>query len=169
MKKKLLLLGALALVLTAVQPVAAQSTVTTTLTFSAQVNASARLTISRNTVAFPDADPQAVPLIADPAGAITVDTRARTSRNATVTLTIQGGGDLVNAATDIIPIANISFAVTGAGFSPGAMDNTVAFTLGQWTGSGDRSGTQLYSLTNSWFYATGSYAAPAATYTLTAP
>jgi hypothetical protein len=40
--------------------------------------------------------------------------------------------------------------------------------VGAWTGSGNQTGTQTYSLANSWTYATGTYTA-ALTYTLTVP
>jgi hypothetical protein len=48
------------------------------------------------------------------------------------------------------------------------MNKATAQTVGSWTGSGNRSGTQSYALANSWNYATGAYTAMA-TYTLTAP
>ena len=48
------------------------------------------------------------------------------------------------------------------------MNNTVAQSLGSWTNSGNRSGTQTYALANSWDYETRSYS-QGVTYTLTAP
>ena len=46
--------------------------------------------------------------------------------------------------------------------------STTAVSLGSWTGSGNQSGTQTYTLDNSWSYNTGNYGTTV-TYTLTAP
>ena len=48
------------------------------------------------------------------------------------------------------------------------MNKAAAQSLGSWTGSGNRAGTQTYKLANSWSYATGAYST-SVTYTLTAP
>jgi hypothetical protein len=45
---------------------------------------------------------------------------------------------------------------------------TTAQAVGNWTGSGNRTGTQTYSLPNSWDYVTGTYTTTL-NYTLTVP
>jgi hypothetical protein len=85
----------------------------------------------------------------------------------TVSLTILAAGDLLSGAS-AIPISNVTWTASGAGFVAGTMNSTTAQTVASWTNSGNRTGTQNYFLANSWNYATGNYST-SATYTLTAP
>jgi hypothetical protein len=133
---------------------------------NANVNSRAKLTVDGGPVAFADADPDVTPSIA--AGALTVRVKARTGGAASPTLTVIADDDLISGS-DAIAIDNITWTVGGtAGFVGGTMDKTVAQTLGSWTGSGNHSDSQIYSLANSWDYATGAYSATI-TYTLTVP
>jgi hypothetical protein len=143
----------------------AQQTATATVNASAAVNAKAKLTIT-GSVAFADADPDATPTIS--ATALDITVKARTSPGGSVTLTVVATDDLKTAANDIIAISNLTWTVTGAGFSGGTSNTTVEQSVGSWTGPGTRNGTQTYQLTNSWAYATGNYTTTL-TYTLTAP
>ncbi len=143
----------------------AQATVSGTVNVNANVAARARLAFSSNAITFADADPVATPVMT--ATALTIDVRARTSNAANVTLTVLASGDLVSGS-DSIGIGNLTWVAGGAGFQPGSSNSTTAQTVGSWTGSGSPSGTQTYSLPNSWAYNTGNYAV-SLVYTLTAP
>ena len=62
----------------------------------------------------------------------------------------------------------ITWTSTGAGFVAGTLSSTAPVTVGTWTGSGSRSGTQILMFQNLWTYASGTYTA-SLTYTLSAP
>ena len=76
-------------------------------------------------------------------------------------------GDFQEAGGASIPINNLSWVVTGAGYAAGTAAQTDV-SLGSWGGPGTRTGTQTYRLANSWTYAVGTYSVTL-TYTLTAP
>lgn len=137
-----------------------------TLTINATVAAKAKLTLEVNTINFPDADPDSVPSIPANENPVEVNVKAHTGSGATVTLTVQANGDL-QSGSDTIPITNVSWTATGAGFVSGVMD-TAPVAAGSWTGSGSRDGTFSYFLANSWDYAAGNYT-QTVVYTLTAP
>jgi hypothetical protein len=137
-----------------------------TVAVTATVSATAKLTLGSATLTFPDADPDTTPSIAPTEGAITINAKAKTSAAGNVTLVVKSGGNLVSGG-DSIAISNLTWTVTGAGYSAGTMGTTDQ-GLGSWTGSGNYGGTQTYALANSWAYVTGSYTATL-TYTLTAP
>ena len=166
MRLRLLVLLIAVAAVALVQPLSAV-TDTKPLTVSATVAATAKLTLTSATVTFPDADPDVTPSIPANEGAITVTAKAKTGAASPVTLTLLAATDLTSGS-DTIAISNVTWTATGGGFVAGTMNNSVAQTVGSWTGSGNRTGTQSFVLANSWSYATGSYSA-AATYTLTAP
>ncbi len=143
----------------------AQATATGTIGVTATVSARAKLALGTASVTFADADPDTTPTLSS--GAITVDVKARTSAAGTVTLTVLANQDLTSGS-DVIPITDLTWTVTGAGFVAGTGNKVTAQTVGSWTGSGAPSGTHTLSLPNSWTYKTGSYVATL-TYTLTAP
>jgi hypothetical protein len=63
----------------------------------------------------------------------------------------------------------LSWTGSGTGFVAGPTTMTNANqSAASWTGAGNRSGTQSFSLANSWSYAVGTYTATI-TYTLTSP
>ena len=144
----------------------AQATANSTLSISASVNARAKLSLGTGSVAFADADPDTTPTLTSPA--VSVDVRARTSTTGSVTLTVLASGDLTAAPSGVIPIANLSWSASGAGFAAGTANATTAQSVGTWTGSGNRAGSQTFSLVNSWAYNTGNYGV-SLSYTLTAP
>jgi hypothetical protein len=161
-----LLLAALAVALAAAQPLGAAST-TGNVTVAATVAATAKLSLSSATVSFANADPDTTPSIAATEGALTITAKGKTSTGSTITLTVLSADDL-KSGTDAIAITNITWTASGAGFVAGTMNKTAAQSVGSWTSSGNRTGTQTYAMANSWSYPTGNYVATA-TYTLTAP
>lgn len=157
----LLLVGAL-LVWTA--PAAAQTTASVNV--SATVNARAKLTLSSATVSFGDADPDTTPTITG-SPVLNVDAKSRTGSSNAVTLTIQASSDLTAAGGNTIPVdPNVTWTATGD-LTAGTL-KTTAQTIGNWTGSGARSGAMTFQMLNSWSYATGTYSTTI-TFTLSAP
>lgn len=149
-------------------PAQAQSTANGTVNVTANVSARAKLTLGSGTshsLTFADADPDVTPTLT--ASAFNVAVKARTTAAGTVSLTVQANGDLASG-TDQIAISNLTWAATGTNFVGGTSDSATAQNVGSWTGSGNYSGTQTYSLVNSWAYNTGTYTATL-NYTLTAP
>jgi hypothetical protein len=142
------------------------ATDTKTVTVGATVNATAKLTLGSATVSFPDADPDTTPIIS--AAALTVAAKVKTVAGGAVSLTVLASDDLKNAAGDVILASKVGWSVGGDGFVGGTMNKTTAQNLGSWSGSGNNSGTQTYTLTNDWAYPVGSYTMTV-TYTLTTP
>jgi hypothetical protein len=134
---------------------------------NAAVASSAQLTISPLTINFPDADPDTTPVINAIGNPLTVTVQAQTKKQNTVTLTVLAQGNLVSGSSTI-PISNVRWTATGAGFAPGTLSNSTAVRAGSWTGPGTRSGTFSYTMANSWNYPRGEYRATVI-YTLTAP
>jgi hypothetical protein len=141
--------------------------VSRTATATATVNAVARLTLSSTSLAFPDTDPDTTPAIPASGGAIIITAKARTTIGDTVTLVVQAADDL-RSGLDTILATQLTWTSTGPGFVAGTMSKTAAQSVASWTSSGAWSGTQSYTLLNSWTYATGTYSTTL-TYTLTAP
>jgi hypothetical protein len=143
--------------------------VTQTVNISANLTAKAKLDLGGATaVSFPDQDPDAAATLTA-TSTVNVTVKARTSAGGGVTLTVQSDGDLMSGATDAIPIGNLTWTA-GGDLSAGTMTKApaAAATLGSWSGPGQKSGSQVYQLLNSWDYVTGNYTA-IITYTLTAP
>jgi len=142
------------------------------LVINAEVANRAKLTLGVAEIHFPAADPDATPSIEAtenaPSG-VSVEVKAHTGSGSTVDLTVTALGDLDNG-TDTIDIGNVTWTAFGdAGFTPAGGAMSLGGTaVGSWTGSGNRSGSFLYFLANSWDYAVGNYTATV-TYTLTAP
>jgi hypothetical protein len=165
MKVRLSLLGLILIGLAASQGLGAANA-TSNVTVSATVAATAKLSLSSSTVSFANADPDTTPSIAATEGAITITAKGKTSTGSNITLTVLAADDL-KSGTDTIAITNVTWTASGGGFVAGTMNKTTAQSVGSWTNSGSRTGTQTYALANSWSYPTGSYTATAA-YTLTA-
>lgn len=143
----------------------AQSTATASLSVTVNVAARARLTLSAPSITFIDQDPASVATLS--ATPLTVDVSARTGAASNVTLTVLATGDLTSG-TNTIPVNTLAWTVGGAGFAAGTSSASTAQSVGAWVGSGARSGTQTYTLPNSWSYAVGTYTTTL-NYTLTAP
>ncbi len=163
---KRLTLGFAAFALVATQGLGA-ATATGSLSATVTVSAMAKLTLSTATVTFPGADPDVSPSIAASEGPITITAKGKTSTGATISLTLIAADDLLSGSGSI-PISNVTWTASGAGFVAGTMSRAAAQTVASWTNSGNRTGTQSFALANSWDYAAGSYTTTAQ-YTLTAP
>lgn len=135
-------------------------------TLNAAMNGLARLSLSSAAITFPDADPDTVPNVPASQGPIGVTAKARTSVNGAVTLTVLAAGQL-RSGVNTIPAANVTWTATGPGFSGGTVSATTPQTLGTWSGSGVRTGTQAFLFRNLWTYSTGTYSVTL-TFTLTA-
>lgn len=157
----LAVVGALALS----TPAFAQPT-TATVTVNATVAAKAKLTVSANAISFADADPDTVSVIPANTG-LDITVKARTSVGGSVSLGVVADGPLTGPSGNIA-ISALKWSSTGTSFNGTGTSNTSSQTVVSFTGSGTRTGTQSYTLDNSWAYATGSYTA-VLTYTLTAP
>jgi hypothetical protein len=140
---------------------------TATATFSANFAGLAKFSLSSNTVTFPDADPDTVPLIPASSGPLTITVKARAATGGTIRLTISAVDNL-RSGLNTIPATALTWTTTGAGYTPGTVNRFAAVTLGTWTGSGVKSGTQNYRFQNSWSYVPGTYTL-LLFYTLTAP
>ena len=145
----------------------AQTVVNQNLNVSVTIGSRAQLTLSTANLVIPDDDPATVPTLTAPD--LTVTVGARTASAQPINLTVVAtGGDLAGTS-GTIAISNLTWASAGAGFAANGTSNaTVAQSVGTWTGSGLRSGTQTYSLPYNWAYAPGTYAT-SLTYTLTVP
>jgi hypothetical protein len=137
------------------------------LEIKATVGSWAKLTLGETAINFIDTDPDTVSIPASE-NAVSVTVKVRTGSTSAVALTHLAAGNLTNADSDEIPIGNVTWTVSGAGFQAGTMSSTVAQTAGSWTGPGNRSGTFSYFLVNSWNYAIGSYSV-SSTYILSTP
>ncbi|HSC26102.1 MAG TPA: hypothetical protein VLD67_02445 [Vicinamibacterales bacterium] len=140
---------------------------TATATMAVTLNSVARVSFSTLTVAFPDANPDAVPQVAAVPASIDISAKARAPRNAQVTLTLQSEDDLRSGIT-VLPASLITWTATGAGFVGGTVSPAAAQLVGSWTGSGVRSGTQSFRFENRWTHPSGTYTLTLV-YTLSAP
>ncbi len=144
----------------------AQQVANASLNVTVNVGSRARLTLGAAGITFADADPTTVPVMT--AGPVTVDVGARTGAASNVTLTVLASGNLASGG-NTIPINTLTWTVAGdPGLVAGTSNATVAQSVGAWVGSGIRSGSQSFSLPNSWAYVPGTYTATL-NYTLTVP
>ena len=144
----------------------AQQTATASIAVTANVSAKAKLTLGLAAITFADADPDVTPLYTS--APVSVDVKARTTSAGNVLLTVLASGDL-DSGSSTIPVTTLTWAATGTGFTAsGANNSGVAQTLGQWSGSGNQTGSHTLSLPNLWSYNTGTYTVTL-NYTLTAP
>ena len=155
------------LVWTAAAPAARVAAQPATATLSANVSPQAKLSLSTNSVSFPDADPDTVAQVPAQGGPLLITAKARATPGAQVVLTVLASDDL-RSGVNVLPVSNITWTVTGPGFQPGTLSTTTPATLGTWTGSGVRSGTQLLLFRNLWTHPTGTYTTTIV-YTLSAP
>jgi hypothetical protein len=148
------------------EPANAQPAASTAV-LSADVRSLAKLYVSYATVAFPDADPDVIPLVPAVGGALSITAKARATAGSQVILTIQAADDL-RSGLNVIGAQAITWTAAGPGFSAGTLSKTSAVRVASWAGSGVRTGTQTLYFANQWTYATGTYSATLL-YTLTAP
>ena len=155
------------LVWTAAAPAARGAGQTSNATLAANFNTIAKLTLSTATVSFGDADPDLVPQVPTTSGPVLISAKARATPGALVVLTVQAADDL-RSGVSVIPASNITWTATGAGFVAGTLSKASPVTVGSWTGSGVRSGTQQLFFRNLWSHPTGTYTV-SLLYTLTSP
>jgi hypothetical protein len=127
----------------------------------------ARVSFSAASVTFPDADPDAMPLVSSVPAGITVSARARVPPNTQVLLTVQATDDLRSGVT-VLPASLVTWTATGTGFTGGMLSRSAPQLVGRWTGSGVRTGTQHFRFENRWTHPTGTYSATLV-YTLATP
>jgi hypothetical protein len=137
------------------------------VTLSVNLGSYARLSMAPTAMTFPDANPDLVPFVAAVPPTINVTARTRTTRGAQVILTAQPTGDL-RAGLLTIPASMLRWTGTGAGFVPGTLATGSNVTVGSWTGSGVRAGTQSYQFENRWSHPPGTYSVTIV-YTLSSP
>lgn len=161
----ILVLGVLAASRT---PASAQSSPqSTTATISANLATLAKLTLSTASVTFPDANPDVSPQVTAVQGDVSITTKARATPGAQVLLTVQASDDL-RSGVQVIPASAITWTATGTGFTAGTLSKSASVHVGQWVGSGIRTGTQTLLFQNLWTYATGTYTC-SLVYTLVVP
>jgi hypothetical protein len=136
-------------------------------TMTASVSTMARLTVSSTTLTFPDANPDLSPQVAPTQGSLSITAKARATSGSQIVLTVQASDDL-RSGLDVIPASALAWTTSGSGFTAGTLSKLSSVTVGQWTGSGSRTGTQNYLFRNLWTYATGTYSCMLL-YTLTGP
>ena len=118
------------------------------------------LTLSTGSVTFPTADPDTSPTVVAPPLGVTLYVRRPPWQ-----LTVIASGDLTSGSS-VIPISNISWSATPMPpCQGGVMSSTVAQMVAADTGLSDLTATVIYTLVNSWTYATGTYSVTI-TYTL---
>ena len=145
---------------------AAQNTANGSLNVTVNVAGRAALTIGAAGITFNDADPDTVATLTS--AGLNVTVKARTAPTSNVTLTCIASGDLSAGAGLNIPVSTRSWSTASAGFANGAGNVSTAQSVGTWAGPGARTGTLVFSLPNSWTYATGTYTTTL-NYTLTVP
>lgn len=126
------------------------------------------LTITPLTIAFPNADPDATPVLSAPP--VTVQYRVRANGNRPWTLTVLASDDLASGQSRI-PASAVSWTAAPAPpFRTGAMSATQAQPVASGNGNVNpaRMGTITFRLTNSWTYDAGTYL-QILTFTLSAP
>jgi len=143
------------------------ATDTKNLTINVVVGGAATLIIDKTAINFANANPDVGPTIAAAEGAVGVRVKVRTGAASAATLSHQADGPLTSG-NNTIPISNVSWTTTGAGFTAGTMSSSAPVSAGTLVGPGDYNGAFIYTFVNSWDYAVGAYTT-SSTYTLSAP
>lgn len=140
---------------------------TRTATVNVSINGLARMSLSANSVTFPDSNPSLVPQVSPTSGALNITVKARTPLNATVRLSVLASDDL-RSGVRTIPAATITWMAAGTGFVAGTLNRTTPQSVGSWIGSGVRTGSQSLLFANSWSHPVGTFTLTM-TYTLSSP
>ena len=88
--------------------------------------------------------------------AVSVQARARVAPTQALVVTVAADDTHFDETTDTIPVTALTWTATGTNFVNGTMGNT-AVNVAQWTGPSNQTGTQSYTLANSWSYAPGTH------------
>jgi hypothetical protein len=146
----------------------AQTTASAALSVQATFGTRVKVVFDRTTVQLDTQAYDPGTVVSVPADPLTLSARARVTGNTRVVLTLQADGPL-RSGTDTIPANKVSWTIAGPGFQAnGTANPNAARLIGQWRGSGDYTGTQIYSFEDSWTYAVGSYSM-LMTYTFSIP
>jgi len=151
----------------AAAPAARAAAQPATATLSATIAPQASLTLSTATLAFPDADPDALGQVPATGSPLLISAKARATAGQSVVLSVLASSDLRSGVT-VVPASNITWTASGAGFVAGTLSATVPVTVANWTGSGLHSGSQQFYFRNLWTHPTGTYSTTLL-YTLSAP
>jgi hypothetical protein len=129
---------------------------TQTATLNAAFSGIAKLSLSVASLTFPDADPDAVPLVPSTPPTVAITAKGRATLNGAVTVTVLASDNL-RSGVSTLPASTITWTATGSGFVDGTLDASTPQVVGSWTGSGIRNGTQSFFFRNLWTHATGTY------------
>lgn len=149
------LLAALAVCLIVALPAPAAD-ISSPVNAAANIGALAKLILTPRTLAFPDADPDSVPLIPASTGPIAITAKARTLPGMQVRLTLLATDDM-RSGLDTVSIDALRWTAAGSGFQSGTASRTTAQTVGTWIDSGVRTGSQSFVIANTWERVPGSY------------
>jgi hypothetical protein len=137
------------------------------ITATAVVGNQAKLTLT-GSISFADAEPDATPVIPN-SGTLSIEAKARVAPTTNVSLTVQAGATHFDPSTSTIPVGALKWTSSGAPFTAtGTMSSVGAQSVGAWQGPASHTGTQSYTLDNSWAYAPGTHTVTL-TYTLSTP
>ena len=125
------------------------------------------LNINRNTINFPDADPDTVPRVPASENPITISVKVTGNPGGSWTLTVLASGDLVSGSY-VIPVSNVSWTATPLPFTDGKLDRTTPQVVATGSGNASLTGSVQFYFKNSWNYFTGNYS-QVIIYTLSAP
>ena len=140
---------------------------TQTLTATATVGNQAKLTVL-GTISFPDTDPDLPGAIPNSGGPVSIAAKARVADTTLVSLTVHSDKTHFDSPGTTIPVGALKWSSSGGVFLPNGSMANAAQAVGSWTGPANHSGTQTFTLDNSWAYAPGSYSVTL-TYTLSTP
>ena len=129
---------------------------TQTATLNAAFSGIAKLSLSAGSLTFPDADPDAVPLVPSTPPTVAITAKGRAVLNGAVTVTVLASDNL-RSGVSTLPASLITWTATGSGFVDGTLSATTPQVVGTWIGSGVRNGTQSFFFSNLWSHATGTY------------
>jgi hypothetical protein len=138
-----------------------------TATLNANLAPVAGLTLSTNSIVFPDADPDTTPQVPALPGPVSITAKARARMGSTVLLTVTASDDLRSGVT-VLPASHITWTASGPGFVGGTLDRLAARTVATWSGSGIHAGSQNFLFRNLWSHPSGTYTVTVL-YTLVAP
>jgi len=128
------------------------------LNVDAQINSRFKLEISSNTVTFTRTmDPRTAPVIVQNEPPLQIRVKATRGLWQSVNLKIQANGSLSDGLGHTIPIGNVTWQATGAGFTTNGQLTSAAQQLGRWTPSGVYQGTLSFSFQDNENFSPGIY------------
>ena len=144
----------------------AATSATASQTITVHVAPAASISLASANVNFAGVDPASSASV-DADEPVTVTAKSRTGSLGSVLLTVVADGDLASGPNHI-GIDQLTWAANGDGFIAGTMSKSSPQTVAMWTGSGIRTGSVRYRLTNGYGAAAGTYTTRLV-YTLLAP